>query len=103
VKKYFICNQMPILFEGTAKKYERFMANNEHLNGCDVSPADYSTAVAAGVEEQRSQDKRKAILKIADHDKQLQMIFDCLAKLQLNGIDISTEVSSFLGKRSQVK
>lgn len=54
-------------------------------------------------EERRKAIRRQKILKIADIHEQQQMIFDCLAKMQMDGIDISTEVSSFIGKRNAIK
>jgi len=103
VKKYWIYEGTPVELKGTEAEHLHFLTNNGHLAGCEVSAADYAAAQAAVDAANKSQEKRVKILQIADHDKQLQMIFDCLAKLQLNGVDISTEVSSFLGKRSQVK
>lgn len=97
-------------FSSEVPRVDEWIQSNPHLDevvkDSDLSAAErtrYEEYEVAQSERKRKQGKRDRILKIADRDTQLQMIFDCLAKLQLNGIDISTEVSSFLGKRAQVK
>jgi len=101
--KYWNYQGACVVFDGSKTGLVKFEKENLHLNGHDCSQADYAESRSVEAVRAKKHRKRKKILEIADHDKQFQMIFDCLAKLQLNGVDISTEVSSFLGKRSQVK
>ena len=47
--------------------------------------------------------RRALILKEMPMHEQLEMIMDTFAYLQLNGVDIPADVSSFNGKRNSIK
>jgi hypothetical protein len=104
-------------FNGTAKERDEYIKSNGQVQ---IIPADlkeknvnaisfvdgkyvYDQELDAEMTTSAARHRRKnKILDIADRDEQLQMIFDAFAYLQLNGIDIPQEMSSFIGKRNAV-
>jgi len=103
-KRYFEYNGVVIEAKiyGTVKAFE---ADNPHLTlikETDLTEVQKEKLIEEGKRKKREK-KRKQILEIADRDKQLQMIFDCLEEMETEGIAISSEVSSFIDERNAIK
>ena len=79
-KKYFVYNGIPTEFPySSGKKWEKFIADNEHLVGCEVSEAEHAAAKKAAepvdyvhaIMQQMNQDRLQGKEMVQEMDQAL--------------------------------
>ena len=87
MKKYYNYNNSPVEFSGTAKKYEKFIKDNDHLVGYEVTKTEFDKIKPK--QYHNIEDYIIALMKQANQDR-------------LNGKDLIQDLDDALGKFLQV-